>query len=108
VIEGMGEVARRDATEGFAGRRTLSATGAATVRRGPLSFSYIQAARSTRDGARQDAIRQRSVNATLDIGAATGIEILGPVSLSLDARRTVEGGRRSEGQAAVLIYSATF
>ncbi|MBR0655857.1 hypothetical protein [Plastoroseomonas arctica] len=108
VLEGMGEIARLDATEGFAGRRTLSTTGAITLRRGALAFSYVQAARSTRELGRPDNIRQRSVNATLDIGAATGIEILGPVSISLDARQTVEGGRRSEAQAAVLLYSASF
>jgi hypothetical protein len=108
VLEPQMELARRGAADGFAGRTTRWATGAVTLRRGPFALSYVQASRVLREDEARLAVRQRSINATLELDEATGLPWLAGIALSLDARRTVEAGRRSEAAAAVLVYSAAF
>lgn len=49
-------------------------------------------------GALEQSARNRWDARTLDITAATGIDILEPAALGLAAPRSVERGRRSEAQ----------
>lgn len=104
------EVARRDANGGYANRRAEWLTAALTLRRGALSLSYVEMAKRERDGAtgERGQGRQRTAGVALDLGRASGVALLQNTLLTLDWRRRVELGERTEGFGTTLVYSISF
>jgi hypothetical protein len=104
------EYARRTGNGGYAGRSADWVTAALTLRRGALSLGYAWMQRRERDAATAERAegRQHTVNATLDLGRATGFALLEKAAVSVDWRRRHELGERSQGVGVSLLYAVSF
>ncbi len=108
------EYARRTGADGYQGRNADWWTAALTLKRGAISVAYAWMQRRETDapvgasGAERAMGRQHTVNATLDLGRATGLEVLRFAAISVDWRHRNELGERVQGFGTSFVVSLPF